>query len=177
MDPSGRTPLLDPSSAVVIFLGPPGVGKTRLTQELISYARKQFKIFQGHCPELIRLVYHPWSEAVRKRLELKREDLQAIPSLWLAEVAKIAPQLRVQMPELAENPPLPPQQEPLRFFEGLAQFFLGLVNVGANGLVVFLDDLHWADAASLDFLNYFLSRIPKKSILILGTYRGEEMSE
>ena len=166
----------------VLIGGETGVGKTRLAQEFFAYARKRFKIllFQGHCPELIQLAYHPWSEAVREGLnKLKHEDLQAIPSLWLAEVAKITPELRVRMPELPQNPPLPPQQEQQRFFEGLARFFLSLVErkQAPKPLLIFLDDLHWADAASLDFLNYFLSRLERKSVLILGTYRGEEMSE
>jgi DNA-binding SARP family transcriptional activator/Tfp pilus assembly protein PilF len=166
----------------VLIGGEAGVGKTRLAQEFISYARERCKIqlFQGHCHELIQLAYQPWSEAVREGLaKLKREELQAIPPLWLAEVAKIAPELRVRMPELPENPPLPPEQERLRFFEGLARFFLSFVERkhAPKPLLIFLDDLQWADAASVDFLNYLLARLETKPILIVGTYRSEEVSE
>jgi tetratricopeptide (TPR) repeat protein len=166
----------------VLISGEAGVGKTRLAQELIAYAHERFKahLFRGHCHELSPLAYQPWSEAVDEgSAKLKHEDLQAIPSLWLAEVAKIAPALRVRMPELPTNPPLPPEQERLHFFEGLTRFFLSLSERrhAPKPLVIFLDDLHWADAASFDLLNYFLPRIEKNSIFIVGTYRSEEVGE
>ncbi|MBI1743484.1 tetratricopeptide repeat protein [Candidatus Acetothermia bacterium] len=170
----------------VLISGEAGVGKTRLIHELLTPMRERLNshihIFQGRGHELgVSQAYHLWAETVRDASEkLGRETLKVIPALWLAEVAKLVPEVKQQMPELPENPPLPPQQEQLRFYEGLTQFFLGLAPVGATGRsplqIVFLDDLHWADAASLDFLNYFLPRIESKPILILGTYRSEEIS-
>ncbi|MBI3660021.1 AAA family ATPase [Candidatus Acetothermia bacterium] len=154
-----------------------------LVQELVSTAQRQFnaRIFQGRAQELgFQRSYQPWVEIVHEALEqLKHADLIAIPALWLIEVAKLAPELRTRMPSLPENPSLSPKQEQLRFFEGLIQFFQSLVESkhAPKPLVLLLDDLHWVDSSSLDFLNYFNSHIEDKPILILGIYRSEELNE
>ncbi|MBI3660621.1 AAA family ATPase [Candidatus Acetothermia bacterium] len=151
----------------LLVSGEAGVGKTRLVQELMSEAQKRSDalVFQGHSQEL-GIAYQPWAEIVRDSLQiLKLRDLRRLSPSYLTEVAKIAPTLRARVPDLTENPPLAPQQEQHRFFESLVQFFLELIkkNGGAHGharvLTLFLDDLHWADAASMDFLSYFLSQI------------------
>lgn len=165
----------------VLLSGEAGWGKTRLAHELIAYAQRRFKSdnFQGRCSSVAHLAYQPWAEIVRESLQRhKPSDLQAVQPIWLAEVAALVPELRAQKPDLPQNTELPPQQAQLRFFEGLTQFFLSLV--GANGrspLLLFLDDLHWADAASLDFFSYFLPRIEQRPILIIGTYRSEEIRD
>lgn len=167
---------------IVLINGEAGVGKTRLLHELITYAQKRFKsiVFQGRCSELgAQLAYQPWVEAIRQGLEkLHQEDLRAVQPLWLAEVAKLIPELRIRMPGLPQNPPLPPQQEQMRFFEGLVQFFLNLVarKSAPKPLVIFLDDLCWAEPASLELLSYLIPRIEREPILVLGTYRPEEVS-
>ncbi len=166
----------------VLLSGEAGIGKTRLAQESLAYAHQQFKaiVLRGQSYELgLHAAYQPWTEVVRESLEsLKHDDLQAIPSLWLAEVAKLVPELRARVPDLPENPPLPPEHAQLRFFEGLTQFLLNLVGVnGRSPLLLFLDDLHWADPSSLEFLNYFLPRLQEQPILIVGTYRSEEVPE
>jgi predicted ATPase/DNA-binding SARP family transcriptional activator len=166
----------------VLLNGEAGIGKTRLAQESLAYAHQQFKglVLRGQSYELgLHAAYQPWVEVVREGLEsLKYDDLQVIPSLWLAEVAKLVPELRARVPDLPENPPLPPEHAQLRFFEGLTQFLLSLVGVnGRSFLLLFLDDMHWADSSSLEFLNYFLPRLKEQPILIVGTYRSEEVPE
>jgi tetratricopeptide (TPR) repeat protein len=163
----------------VLISGEAGVGKTCLIQELTASAAKRFKIqvLQSRCDELSQS-YQNLAALVRDGLDkLRGEDLQMIPRLWLAEVARLIPELRRRMPELPENPLLPPQQEQLRFFEGIVQFFLGLIASESisKPIILFLDDLHWADESSVSFLNYFLPRVEEKPILILGTYRSEEV--
>lgn len=164
----------------VLICGEAGVGKTRLAQELLAYARKRLnvRVFHGRGDELTpQLSYRPWAEAIRHQLDsLKREDLHCVAPLWLAEVATLVPELRTKFPDLPCNPALPPQQAQLRFFEGLVQFFLGIAEPkrAPKPLVIFLDDLGWVDPASLDVLSYFIPRLERQPILILGTYRGEE---
>lgn len=93
----------------MLISGEAGVGKTRLVQEFFDYAHQSFNIhvLQGRGHELdLELSYHPWAEVLREGLDgLKREDLQALPPLWISEVAKLIPELRTRVPDLPANPP------------------------------------------------------------------------
>ncbi len=166
---------------LVLIQGEAGVGKTRLIQEFFVDLQEAFKagILHSHCQEL-GLPYQPWAEIVRMGLEsLRQDDLRAISLRSWAALAELVPELRARIPNLPENPPLPPQQEQVRFFNAVAQFLLSLAAREDlfKPLALFLDDLHWADTGSLDLLDHLLSRIEAKPVLILATYRGEEVRE
>src|SRR5207249_10111116 len=100
------------------------------------------------------------------------EDL--LDDLWLAELSRILPGLRVRYPDL----PALTQDElatKVRLFEAVARLVDALAQRGP--LVLLLDDLHWVDGASLDLLRY-LGRHWKahgSRVLLLGTIRSEGM--
>ncbi|NIN09810.1 MAG: AAA family ATPase, partial [Gemmatimonadales bacterium] len=60
-----------------------------------------------------------------------------------AELAKLAPEIEARLAPLTPNPPLPSDQERLRLFDHMARFLQELAPEG--GLLLFIDDLHWAD--------------------------------
>jgi len=165
--------------SIVLIAGEVGVGKTRLGEEFIGYARNaaKVKVLRGYCRELeIKLAYQSLVEALRSSLsESVPEAFQEVTPLWLAEVAQLVPELRERMPDLPLNPALPPEQERGRLFEGIAQFLIGLAR--RTPLIVFLDDLQWIDPSTCDFLHYFTPRLHTQPILLLGTYRSEEVGE
>lgn len=165
---------------LLLISGEAGWGKTRLAHELIAYARRFFQShsLQGRCSDISYVAYQPWAEILREGVQYT-SFLSDIPALWLAEVAQLVPEVRLYKPDLPTNPELPAQQARLRFFEGLSQFLLSLAEHKnlSKPLVLFLDDLHWIDAASLDFLSYFLPHIEQHPILFIGAYRSEEVSE
>ena len=81
--------------------------------------------------------------------------------------------------ELCSNlPPLLPVDEPgaqSRFLEGVRQFLVGMLAGGRSGKlpgILFVDDLHWADQASLDLLIYIVRRLHGQSLLVLATRRS-----
>ncbi|MFQ6117267.1 MAG: tetratricopeptide repeat protein, partial [Candidatus Bipolaricaulia bacterium] len=155
------------------------VGKTRLASEFTGYARRTagVSILQGFCQELeIKLAYQPLIEALRGGLaELAPEALGGTTPLWLAEVAKLVPELHEKIPDLPANPALPPEQERGRLFEGIVQFLVGLARQAP--LIVLLDDLQWVDPSTCDLLHYLTPRLREQPILLLGTYRREEVDE
>ncbi|MCP4543902.1 MAG: AAA family ATPase [Chloroflexi bacterium] len=61
-----------------------------------------------------------------------------------------------------------------RLFESLCQLILGLT-VGPRPGILCLDDLHWADSATMDWLTYLGRRLRGSQLLVIGTYRGEEV--
>lgn len=165
---------------LILIGGEAGVGKTRLVQEALAYVRKRSQacLLQGRCQEMTSsLAFQPLIAALREPLALlKPQDLKPIPPLWLAEVANLMPELRGLLPDLPVNPALPSEQARNRQFEGLTQFLLGLIPA-RELLVLFLDDLHWSDPSTVGFLSYLLPSLERHKLLVLGTYRSEEVAE
>ncbi|MBI3660427.1 tetratricopeptide repeat protein [Candidatus Acetothermia bacterium] len=167
----------------VLVNGEAGVGKTRLIQEAIAYVQhqwakdKKIKTWTGKSQDLeIKLAYQPILEALRQGLAaLQLSNLESIPSRWLAEVAELVPELRELAPNLPKKTEtsINPEQARSQLFEGLAQFLLGIAQ--PTFLVLFLDDVQWADSGTIDFLHYFLPQLENSKILLLGTCRSEEI--
>src|SRR5207244_10183542 len=111
-------------------------------------------------------------EALRPRLEAENAPEDLLDDVWLAELARLLPELRVRYPDL----PAPTEDElmaKLRLFEAVARLVDALTR--SAPLVLLLDDLHWVDGASLDLLRY-LGRYWKghgTPVLLLGTLRRE----
>lgn len=96
-----------------------------------------------------------------------------LASIWLAELTRLLPELRVLIPHLPV--PLPGESEEvrLRLFEALTQVAFALT-AGAHPTVLCLDDLHWADQTTLEWIEYLASRLVDRRLLVLATYRIEE---
>ena len=128
-------------------------------------------MLRGHAFELGgRLPYQPLVEALRERLEAENAPEDLLEDLWLAELSRLLPELRLRYPDL----PAPTQDElsgKLRLFEAVARLLDALAKRAP--VVLLLDDLHWLDGASLDLLRY-LGHAWKdhgSRVLLLGTVR------
>ena len=158
----------------VLVVGEAGIGKTRLVSEWVAWARAQgADVLVGQAFEMGgRLPYQPLVEALRGRLEAENAPEDLLSDLWLAELARLLPELRVRYPDL----PAPAEDElgtKMRLFEAVARLLDALAQRGP--LVLLLEDLQWADGASLDLLRY-LGRYWKghsTRVLLLGTVRSE----
>ena len=161
---------------VVLVEGEAGIGKTRLAYDFGIWARAQgADVLSGQAFEMGgRLPYQPLVEAVRQRLEEENAPEDLLDDLWLAELSRLVPELRVRYPDL----PAPTQDDltaRLRLFEAVARLMDALDQHAP--LVLLLDDLQWVDGASLDLLRY-LGRHWKghsSRLLLLGTIRSEGM--
>ncbi len=145
------------SYRLALIEGEPGIGKTRLAEEFISAENPIALAGVAHELEYA-LPYQPIIEALRGLLA--RTDwpallaaLQAnLPAVWLAETARLLPELGTTSPEPLTASPA----DESRLWEGLHQFLLTLA--GQHPVVLFLDDLQWADASSLTLLGYLARR-------------------
>ncbi len=155
---------------VVLLAGDAGMGKTRLANELAERALQQgMTVVLGGCSEAeLALPYLPFLEAVGNHLaasdlEQIRERLGPVRR----ELAHLFPQLE---PE-GVPPDIDSTQGRLRLFEAM----LALLRIPAQetGLLVVIEDLHWADALTRELLDYLTRRLPLARILVLGTYRRE----
>src|SRR6266704_1559191 len=159
---------------VVLVEGEAGIGKTRLARDFGNWARAQgAEVLSGQAFEMGgRLPYQPLVEALRQRLEEENAPEDLLDDLWLAELSRLLPELRVRYPDL----PAPTEDEltaKLRLFEAVARLMDALDQHAP--LVLLLDDLQWVDEASLDLLRYLGRHWIKHSsrVLLLGTIRSE----
>src|SRR5439155_12379663 len=93
--------------------------------------------------------------------------LEAVPGHWRAEAARLLPELGG---EAAPGDSVGAQQ---RLHEGLAQVTVALL-AGGDPSVLFIDDLHLADTASLAMLAYLVRRLGERPLLIVAAWRPEE---
>jgi DNA-binding SARP family transcriptional activator len=147
---------------VVTLEGEAGIGKTRLATEFLAWATAQgADVLHGRVFETGgRLPYQPLVDALRARLERSTDAgrphaLLGLSDTWLAELSRLLPELRDRYPAL----PPSAADEALartRLFEAIAR--LGQALARQAPLLLFVDDLQWADAASLDVLHYAARR-------------------
>ena len=158
----------------VLVVGEAGIGKTRLASEFVAWAQAQGAgVLSGHAIETGgRLPYQPLVEALRRRLEAENAPEDLLEDLWLSELSRLLPELRLRYPDL----PTPTQDEltaRIRLFEAVARLVDALAQRAP--LVMLLDDLHWIDGASLDLLRYLAHDWKEHGsrVLLLGTVRSE----
>ena len=162
---------------VVMLAGEPGIGKTRMVEELASYATATgCQVLWGRCYEDSGAPpYWPWIEVTRARVrEIEADQLLPVMGPGAAHIAEIVPEVRAQHPELAVPPDLDPEQARFQLFDSMTTF---LVNTSkSQPLVLALEDLHWADTSSLRMLEFLGTRIANARLLVVGAYRDGEIS-
>ena len=172
------TALRSATTGLLISLeGEAGVGKTRLAEEFLAAARLEGRpVTQARCYEgEAGLAYGPLMEGLGSALRqpaLARRVGQLPPAI-LTEAARLLHDLGTQAHE-AQPAPLPDDPgAQARFFESLRQLTNCLLGGDPPG-ILFIDDLHWADAATLDLLTYLARRTGPGSCHILVTWRSQE---
>jgi predicted ATPase/DNA-binding SARP family transcriptional activator len=163
---------------VATIEGEPGIGKTRLAREFLRWARAQgADVLEARAFETgSRLPYQPLVEALRSRLEGEQDLQTLLGDIWLAELARLLPEFRERVPDLPSPLSLGEAEARTRLFEAIAR--LGHALVRRAPLVLFIDDAQWADAASLDVLQYASRRWATAHIpvFLLCTFRSEDLA-
>jgi predicted ATPase/DNA-binding CsgD family transcriptional regulator len=162
---------------VVFVSGEPGIGKSRLLQEIAIRAEKVGAlVLRGEASEAEGMPpYLPFLQALGSYIratppEQLREQAGSIAPV----LATILPELSVALGELLGSYPLPADQARLRLFEAIGMFLASLASTAP--LVLLLDDLQWADPTSLDLLRHVARQQSTARFLILGAYRAGELA-
>jgi DNA-binding SARP family transcriptional activator len=162
--------------SVYLIGGEPGIGKSRLADELSRMARdRDARVLWGRCWEAGGApAYWPWVQALRTYIvDADPDSLRAQLGPRGSEVAQLLPELRERFPDL----PVPPSPESegarFRLFDATADFIKRVAD--DLPLVLVLDDLHAADTPSLLMLRFIAGEIADAAVLVLGTYRDVEI--
>lgn len=156
----------------ILLSGEAGIGKSRLLREFLAGVNAAgIRVLQGHCLENdASLAYAPLIDALRPLLAPPPTlNANNLPDPLVAELAKLLPELALTVPNLPALPPLPPRQEKRRLFETLIQLLTHLATPGP--LLLVIEDIHWSDETSLEFLHLLARRIPALPIFLLLTTR------
>jgi predicted ATPase len=153
--------------------GEPGIGKTTLVEEFVNEltaTARSCHVARGRCSERLAgtEAYLPFLEALESLLRGAAGDalaclLQAVAPTWYAEIAPSSVASSAAPPPAACAPSRERlKRELLAFFQDAAR---------DRPVVLFLDDLHWADAATVDLLSYLGGRCGAMRWLVVLTYR------
>jgi tetratricopeptide (TPR) repeat protein len=162
--------------ALVMIGGEPGVGKTRLAEELLLEARQRGVLaLTGHCNEMEGAPpYIPFVEILEATARIvPREAFREALGDAAPEVAKLMPELRRLFPDIGAPLELPPEQERRYLFNSVQEFLERAARV--QPLFLVWEDLHWADDATLLLLQHIAQRLHEMPMLIVGTCRDVEL--
>ncbi|MDB5099496.1 MAG: hypothetical protein JWM80_3917 [Cyanobacteria bacterium RYN_339] len=145
----------------VLLDAPAGVGKTRLARELLVQAKlADVPVFEAACLEKVVSPYKALEAALR-------------PALALARREELDPILGLVFPEIAAPPDAQPGRDRQRLHAALADLLRTVAS--RSPVVVFFDDLQWADAATLEARNHLVRALENAPVMFMATVRGDEV--
>lgn len=155
--------------------GEPGIGKTRLVEELAERVEREGAlVLWGHCYEREGMPYAALGEAMQTLvLATPPDELRDDLGGGGPALAQLVPALRAAIPGLPEAVPLQPDEERARLLDALTQFLIA--RSARLPIAMCIDDLQWADNGSIMMLSHIGRFAPAHRILILGTYRPAEV--
>src|SRR4029079_12261384 len=159
-------------SRSVALGGEAGMGKTRLARVLAQRAeRLGWDVLWGACSEAeLALPYLPLVEALGNYLW--RNDAQKIGES-LGAAGRELTQLFPQLGPAHVDPIGEPTQAKIRLFEAVVG--LGAQDAREAGVLLIVEDIHWADSATRELLDHCVRRLTSARSLLLMTYRSDEL--
>ena len=167
------------ASRMVLLAGEPGIGKTRAAAEVARLAHAGgASVLYGRCDESLAVPYQPFGEALSWFLSHAGDvRLAARLGVYPGELMRLDPNLGAKVPGLAEPVSSDPHTEQYRLLEAVSSWLVDASQ--RSGLVLVLDDLHWAAAPTLAMLVHLVRACTDDSagarMLVVGTYRDTDL--
>ncbi len=163
---------------LVLVSGEAGIGKTRVLEELAERARRGgARVLYGRCPQGdFAPPFAAFAEALDRyaRFATPRELARDL-GLSAGVLARLVPAVREQLADLREPAALRPNEESHRLIDAIAQLVQAVAR--RETIMILLDDLHWASAATLALLGHLARLAPSTRLMLAVAYRAEEVGE
>ncbi|CAN5686953.1 hypothetical protein BH23CHL2_BH23CHL2_27530 [soil metagenome] len=160
----------------LLVAGEAGIGKSRLVAEAKAIAgRQDWLIIEGHSFEPERIVpYAPLVDLLRNLLpNLSPSEITELLGAEARDLVKILPELARSLSDLNPASGLDPAQERQLAIQSFVTSMLRLSN--RRPVLAIIEDLHWSDDTSLDALLHLARRLANNPILLVMTYRDDEV--
>ena len=153
---------------LVLVAGEPGIGKSRLTEELATLAEARgARVLVGRCWEAGGApAYWPWVQSLRA---LAMADGLTAPKIGAAELTELVPEFGERFATLPSQSPLASDGARFRLFQAVAELVRSTAD--RRPIVLVIDDLHAADAPSLLLLRFVARSLASMRVLLVCAYR------
>ncbi|CAK0746592.1 hypothetical protein CCP4SC76_1710008 [Gammaproteobacteria bacterium] len=174
-------------SELIMVSGYSGIGKSAIVQEVHKPIVEKKGIFiSGKFDQYKRNIpYSVFIQSFQSLLEQILIEPESVIKIWkdkiLAAVGENGKLIIDVIPELAivigkQNAPIPlPSNEALNRFNRCFQNFISVFSAQSHPLVIFLDDLQWADLSSLKLIELLMSNLESRHLLMILSWRSNEV--
>ncbi len=165
---------------LVMLVGEPGIGKTRTTQELETYAKMRgAQVLWGASHEASGApAFYPFIQVGRHWGTANANDLSILAPMMAAgggDLVRLFPELRQLLPGFVEPPAMgDAASAQFRLFEAYSAFVRAISE--RQPAVVTLDDLHWADKPTLQLLQHLARGLARMRVLVVCSYRDTDIT-
>ncbi|MBJ7594169.1 MAG: AAA family ATPase [Candidatus Dormibacteraeota bacterium] len=162
---------------VLLVAGEPGIGKSRLADELAERARERaIQVVWGRCWEAGGApVYWPWVQSLRSLVRnLSADELRRQMGTGVVHIAQLLLEIHGTVGDLPEAPAMDPEAARFRLFDSIAIYLTRAAL--ARPVMLVLDDLQVADTPSLLLLRFLAGALDESRILLLATYRDTDLT-
>jgi predicted ATPase/class 3 adenylate cyclase len=170
---------------VVLLSGEAGIGKSRLVQALTEHLTGEAHTrIESHClPYYQNTAFYPVVTYLQELLRLKREDtaeerlrkleetLEPYGFILREVVPLLAALLSLPLPDRYPSPNLPPQRQKQKTLEALLAWLLA--EAERQPVYFIMEDLHWVDASTLEWLSLLIDQVSTARLLVLLTFRPD----
>jgi len=166
----------DGRGGIALLSGEPGIGKSRLADQLAAQARIDgLRVLVGRCwDDAGAPAYWPWVQVIRSLLRATDDaTLRRQLGSGASDVAQMVPELREQFSDLPASIDTESESARFQLFDS-ATMFLRRASEDTRMLII-IDDLHAADTPSVLFLRFLASQLADVGIMVVGTYRDAEL--
>ncbi|HEX2180440.1 MAG TPA: protein kinase [Actinomycetota bacterium] len=164
------------SGGVALLVGEPGIGKTRMAEELATYGRMNgAQVLTGRCYEGEGApAYWPWIQVIRSSVhDRSAEALASEMGSGAGYIAEIVSDVKQALPNVQSPAGTDLESSRFQLFDSVTTFLRNAAR--HRPMVVFLDDVHWADKPSLLLLDFVSRQLRDAKILVVCTYRDIEL--
>ncbi|MGY4743845.1 BTAD domain-containing putative transcriptional regulator [Streptomyces sp. ATMOS53] len=157
---------------VVELVGEPGIGKTRLLAELGERARRRgLLVLTGRSVQFDQAPYGAFVDALDDHLASaapRENPVDALPKAAVRQLAAVFPAL------WGDRVAAGPVRAERYWLHRAVRSLLEAVGAGGQGLVLSLDDLHWADDATAELIDHLIRHPPKSRVLFALAHRPRQ---